>query len=253
MTIDSKHLTPAEKLLWSYGITEPAHIDLEAIALDHQATVQRRLLTGCEGRLVANRHKAVISVNSASSPGRQRFSLAHELAHWIHDRQVGSFLCASDDIGPQNAEAKSVESRANDFASQLIMPDYLVLPWINGKSVNLKTANELAQAFSTSLTAAAIKLAKRTRVPACITCHGRTTRHWKMTNNSFPPDIYIRKELHHDTDAFNLIFGGMSKMSLSKQEPADRWLTGSGIFKMIVETQSVLLQDDAVLTMIHLK
>ena len=79
-------LSPAEALLWNYGISDPADIDLDAIAFDMGATVHRRPLCGCEARLVADGDKAVITINSKSIITRQRFSLAHELGHLKLDR-----------------------------------------------------------------------------------------------------------------------------------------------------------------------
>ncbi len=85
MEIDVQQLSPAERLLWSYGVTQPIHIDLDAIANDKDAQVIYRPLDGCEARLVVREDLAIISVNSKSNDGRQRFSLAHELAHLICD------------------------------------------------------------------------------------------------------------------------------------------------------------------------
>lgn len=252
MIIDPQALSPAERLLWSYGVTEPVHIDLDAIALDRGAQVRYRRLDGCEARLVVSGDRAIISVNDTSQEGRRRFSLGHELAHWICDRGRGSFLCANDDIGPQNAEAKHVEALANSYASQLILPDYLVQSWIQGKPISLDTASALRKDFKASLTAAAIKLAKRARQPACVACHGQSKLHWFVKNRAFPTDIYMSRELHQDTDAFSIVFGGMSGMGRPKREPANRWLTGSGVFRMTVQSQSLGLSDSATLTLIAL-
>ena len=144
MNVDLKRLSPAELLLWGYGVRHPAHIDLEAIAFDKGAEIIYRHLGGSEARLVARRDRAVISINSDSNDGRQRFSLAHELAHWINDKGTGAFLCAKEDIGPQDFEAKLVEKKANEFGSQLILPNYLVDPWMKGRPVTLDTASCLA-------------------------------------------------------------------------------------------------------------
>ncbi len=182
MRIDPSRLSRAERLLWDYGVVAPDQIDLDAIANDNGARVVRRHMDGCEARLLASSNGAVISINSSNYDGRQRFSLAHELAHWLCDRKAGSFLCAKEVIGPQNAEAKSVEAHANRYASQLVLPDYLVIPWAEGKRANLDVAKSLASDFAASLTAAAIKLAKRTTLPACIVCHNQSRLMWHQRN-----------------------------------------------------------------------
>jgi Zn-dependent peptidase ImmA (M78 family) len=249
MWIDPSTLSPPERLLWDAGVTEPAHIDLAAIAGSRGAMVVYRQLDGCDARLLASSSGAVISVNSNGHPSRRRFSLAHELAHWICDRKTGSFLCAKSDIGPQNAEAKSVEAHANAFASQLILPDYLVVPWAQGKKSNLDIAAALADDFDASLTAAAIKLSKRSSSPSCVACHSQSKLIWHMRNDAFGSDFYVKPELHPETDAFTMAYGSGGK-SRPKKEAADRWISGRDVYRMTVETQSLKLPDGTVLTMI---
>lgn len=250
MALDPSQLSPAEKLLWSYGVTAPEHIDLAGIARDNNAEVIYRPLGGCEARLVAYEDRAIISVSTSSAEGRQRFSLAHELAHWICDRKTGSFQCAKEDIGPQNAEAKSVESAANGYASQLILPTYLVDPWIEGKSISLEVAAKLAAAFSTSLTAAAIKIVKRTEMSAVVTCHSQSNLIWHQRSRSFPYEFFVNRELHQDTEAFTIAFTGKGGMTRLKQEQASNWFRGGDAYRLMVESQSVKLPDGTVLTVV---
>ena len=253
MRIDTALLSPAERLLWSHGVVAPCQNDLEGIANARGARVVHRHLDGCEARLVASADQAVISVSTAGgNDGRRRFSLAHELAHWICDRKTGSFQCAKEVIGPQNAEAKSVEAHANAYASQLILPDYLVVPWAYGKRMNLDVAKALANDFNTSLTAAAIKLAKRATAPACIVCHNQSRLLWHQRNGTFPSELFVLGELHQDTDAFGIAFGAAAGLSRPRKEPADRWLSGGGAYRLTIESQSIKLPDSTVLTMLSL-
>ncbi len=252
MGIDLSLLSAPEKLLWQYGVRDPSHIDLEAIANYRGAEVVYRPLCGCAARLVAAGNKAVISVGVGSYPGRQRFSLAHELAHWICDKDHGSFRCANEDIGPQNAEAKNVEAYANGYASQLILPSFLVDPWLAGKRINLDTAKALGGDFDASLTASALKVARRAQAQTCVVCHTQSKRAWNQKNLAFPHDFYVKQELHQDTAAFSMVFGKGSGLSRPVKESADRWLQGPEAYRRMVETQSLKLPDDAVLTMITL-
>jgi len=252
MEIDVDHLSPAERLLWGYGVTKPSHIDLDAIANEKGAQVVYRPLDGCEARLLVREDLAIISVNSKSKDVRQRFSLAHELAHFICDRKVGSFLCAKEDIGPQDMKAKAVEASANTYASQLVLPTYLVDPWLQGRKNSLELASSLGNEFNSSLTAAAIKLIKRTTAPACLTCHNQSGMTWHQRSSSFPSEFYLVPELHQDTDAFKIVFGGMSGMSKPKKEPANRWVSGRDTYRLEVTTQSIKLPDSTVLTLIAL-
>ena len=250
MPFDISLLSPAEKLLWGHGFRKPEHIDLEGVAISRGAVVVYRRLDGCAARLLTDGDKAVISIDADDTPGRQRFSLGHEIAHWINDAKRASFKCATDSIGPQNAEAMSVEANANVYASQLILPDYMVTPWMRDKPMTLNVAVELAQAFKASVTASAIKLVKRSTAQACVVCHTQRGRKWFVTSKSWPAfDFYLKGELHQDTAAFELAFrpGGMSP---PRKEQADRWISGREAYRMMVQSQSMRLPDDTVLTML---
>ena len=194
----------------------------------------------------------MISVALDDNPGRRRFSLGHELAHWICDASRTSFKCANADIAPQNDEAKSVEANANSYASQLLLPDYLVVPWLGSRNVNLDIAQALAAEFRASLTASAIKLARRSAVPAIVMCHDQKRLRWFQRNLAVLQDYFVRGELHQDTAAFEMVFGAAGGMSRPKREPADRWLSGAGIYRQTVVSQSVKLPDGTVLSMLAL-
>lgn len=108
-----KKLSHAEKILKWLGITEPREIDLEAIAWTLGVRVKCRPLDGCEARIVGHNDQAIITVNSRSSPQRQRFSLAHELGHWNHHR--GRILvCRADEIGSGENKRSPVERNDKD-------------------------------------------------------------------------------------------------------------------------------------------
>lgn len=253
MAIRVEHLSEPEKLLWSYGVTRAEHIDLDGIARDRGAEVRYRPLCGCEARLVAVGERAIISVNLASKPERQRFSLGHELAHWLRDRRTGGYFCAQEDVAPQNAEAKSAEAQANAYASQLLMPDYLVERSIAGRKVSLDTAKQLGAEFRASLTAAALKLVRLATVPACVLCHNQKGLMWFRKSATMPDDMYVPRELHHETEAFGMVFESGERMSRPTTEAAARWLSGASMRTATVESQTVRLAEGVVLTVVAIR
>src|SRR5689334_8721052 len=87
MTLPPRY-RPALDLLKELGITQPNEIDIEAIAQHCEATVTYQALTGCEARIVGANDRAIITVNPSGVRGRERFSAAHELAHWLRDSGV---------------------------------------------------------------------------------------------------------------------------------------------------------------------
>ncbi len=60
----------------------------------------------------------VIGINSRSSFGRQRFTLAHELYHILYEENMERVICDMT-VG---AERSDSEKEANGFASYLLMP-----------------------------------------------------------------------------------------------------------------------------------
>jgi Zn-dependent peptidase ImmA (M78 family) len=65
-----------------------------------------------------------IYVNSTEPSERRRFTLAHELGHWICQYLEGlteSRYCRANEIG-LDPQAKAIEREANVFAAELLMP-----------------------------------------------------------------------------------------------------------------------------------
>lgn len=251
MCIDFRTLSAPERLLWSHGCRLPEHIDLEGIACARGARVVYRRLDGCAARLLTDGRQAIISIRAGDNEGRRRFSLAHELAHWINDARRG-FSCVGDDIAPQNAQAAAVEAAANEFSSQLILPDYLVGPWVRGRRVSLGLAVELSVAFRSSVTAAAIKLARKGACEACLVCHAVNGRRWFVRSRRWPSGLYPRSQLHPYTAAFDLAVRGAGAMSRATRSPGCHWLEGRHAPVPLVEAQSMRLPDATVLTMLTL-
>jgi Zn-dependent peptidase ImmA (M78 family) len=95
-------------------------------------SVEALTIEGFEGGLVTDAEKSegFVLVNRASSPQRQRFTIGHELCHFLspfHKPPRGDeFLCSSVDMGLTFARkqdnAACMEVEANRFAASLLMP-----------------------------------------------------------------------------------------------------------------------------------
>jgi Zn-dependent peptidase ImmA (M78 family) len=121
-------LAPAERLLQELGITDPKEIDLEAIAFHCGARVRFRKLEGGEARIIGCNDDAVITIDEDRCNARQRFSLAHEIGHWVHHKGE-RLICRAEDAPPQDKPDKmSAERVADRYAADLLMPRYLFDP-----------------------------------------------------------------------------------------------------------------------------
>ena len=68
--------------------------------------------------------KYVICVNKSESIQRKRFTVAHEIGHYLlHSDQFGDGLVDSVDSLNRDGRAHAIEYEANDFAANLLMPE----------------------------------------------------------------------------------------------------------------------------------
>jgi Zn-dependent peptidase ImmA (M78 family) len=99
----------------------------------------------------------VITVNNTHPTTRQRFTMAHEIAHFVLHRDIignGVTDNASYRKEGDYGLAQKYESEANNFAAEIIMPEELVKDYWN-KNPNI---SEFAEAFLVSKNAAKIRL-----------------------------------------------------------------------------------------------
>jgi Zn-dependent peptidase ImmA (M78 family) len=85
---------------------------------------------GFEGGLVAfeDKSEGTILVNGNSSEKRQRFTIGHELGHFLiptHTGKRGEFLCTKEDLRANRSSdiTKRKEIEANQFSVELLMPE----------------------------------------------------------------------------------------------------------------------------------
>ena len=104
----------------------------EAFVIDSYTLTANQYLGYVDG------YVAIITVNALSSYTRQRFSIAHELGHWNYDKGKAQFSCGRSDM-KQSSNRK--ETRANQFAADLLMPKMMFKKYYKGKDINFKTVN----------------------------------------------------------------------------------------------------------------
>jgi hypothetical protein len=185
--------TPPDEILSLLGITEPEDIDIEAIGFACGATILKEPLTGCEANIIGTGDKALITINSKSIPGRQRFSAGHELGHWMKDRGQSAFGCSKTQLYSAWT-GNNAETRANRFASDLLLPTGMFVPLANNRPITLETIEYLAGVFKMSRTATAMKLVNRGSFPCMLIHYEGGRRKWFITSGNeihrslFPPD-----------------------------------------------------------------
>lgn len=110
-----------------------APVKLSALAKDLGLKVMSsELPSGISGEIGPNRagdSDYVIRVNANDSSRRQRFTVAHEIAHFLlHRHLIGNGI--SDDVLYRSGLSNSIEAQANRLAADILMPQPLVDEWL---------------------------------------------------------------------------------------------------------------------------
>jgi IrrE N-terminal-like domain len=241
----------AEKIIRDLGISEPADIDIEAIAQYCGATIVYEKLTGCEARIVGNAERAIITVNSEARRGRQRFSAAHELGHWMYDRNRVGFSCTNALFRSQWG-ATNPEKAANEFAADLLLPQMIFGRYSYASPVTLEAVRNLAATFDTSLAATAIHLIKHGSFPAMVVYLVQGARKWFVAGPDVPRALWPR-----EAPSVNTIAGDLLRGKSAPLEPhvvqADGWLTHPRSEWYELMEDSVLFRDGSILSLLWWK
>lgn len=95
-----------------------------------------------------------IVINRHDAPRRQRFTIAHEISHFIlHKDLIGDGIV--DDALYRSGLSNKIEREANKLAADILMPWHLINEFMSEK---IKTIQDLANIFQVSESAMSIRL-----------------------------------------------------------------------------------------------
>jgi Zn-dependent peptidase ImmA (M78 family) len=94
----------------------------------------------------------IMKVNSLHHPNRQRFTISHELGHFIKHRAIHNTF--KDSTFFRNNESNYIEVEANKFAAELLMPKQIFDTYIQNVSSKVE---DIAKHFQVSSMAVRIR------------------------------------------------------------------------------------------------
>ena len=101
-------------------------VPVQAIAEDLLGLLVEEVpLDGISGLLYPDRRTVLVNANDV--PARRRFTLAHEVGHWVCQVQEGRgapVMCRAEDVAYDSNRV--LEREANIFAAELLMPERAV-------------------------------------------------------------------------------------------------------------------------------
>lgn len=226
---------------------------MEAIAWHLGAKVKYERLEHCEARIVGADDAAIITVNKKASHQRQRFSICHELGHWIYHRRR-MLLCQADEIERPSMESSNMERAADRFASELLMPSYLFAPIAQSFGrPSMHVVRKLSEVFNTSQTATAIRLVETNQQPLILVSYGRGGRRWFTRSQTVSRDWMPNSELRSTSSAFNMIFGKGSQAMPPRSMDASAWFNRWDASRFELVEESVRVAAAEVLTLLSFK
>jgi Zn-dependent peptidase ImmA (M78 family) len=164
-------INKAKQLLQQFGgVTAP--IDVEGICKELGIRfIEKELDDNVSGFLLLKGTQPSIVINTNhETEGRRRFTIAHELGHFVlHKSQTVHIL--SDDLvsvikyrnetSTLGVDVEEIE--ANRFAAELLMPEELIINYINEKNLTMiseAVIEKMAGDFKVSIAALSIRLSK---------------------------------------------------------------------------------------------
>jgi Zn-dependent peptidase ImmA (M78 family) len=127
MTKASRPEMDAARLIEQAGVTRPP-VPVERIAQFLGAQIAYEAFDGdVSGMLYRDANRTLIGVNSSHAPTRQRFTLAHEIAHLRLHKGQPVFIDRLVRVNWRDGTSDQEEAQANAFAAELLMPRQLML------------------------------------------------------------------------------------------------------------------------------
>ena len=190
----------ASKIIEMFGITRPEDIRLKdiAAALGVEDVVEGHL-EGAAASLVTLGDRTMIRI-SDSEPylGRKRFSIAHELGHFVlgHGHTLQK-ICSNHDLNTWYGGSE--EAQANTFAADLLLPGKLVEPLcdVDASDISFDLIREIASEFRVSLTATAIRFVRLCPEPCAIVCSKKNKIAWSWKSEEWR--FYIERDVTLDS------------------------------------------------------
>lgn len=163
---------------------------------DEITDVQAANLDGFEGGLfrVEEKRWALLYNEDLSSPGRIRFTQAHELGHFmVHRARQSEFHCSSAEVAGYEAVRKQMEAEADEFASTLLMPVKQFRAAVAGQPIDLDVLSTASTKFGVSLTSAALRWIRSTDDSAVLVLSREGFIDWSVSSDrAFKNGAYFK-------------------------------------------------------------
>lgn len=188
--INRKGSIAAKKLLEEIGYDEITEIPIEDLVSYMGCILVEEPLSNSDGKIVRGKTQTLIKINSdIQFEARRRFTIAHEIGHFILHRKLEVHSENDSTLNWfQDTEKQAIsgiqEYEANDFASELLMPEEIFRKDAGSYKFSPAHLRWLAEGFNTSLTSTIFRIVHLDIFPIfiCFISNG-IVRYWKKSES----------------------------------------------------------------------
>lgn len=189
-------------------------------------------------------------------PARQRFTLGHELAHYLLVHSYNSFCCSTNEWLWSNSPTKSDEIAADKFSAALLMPLSEISRDVKYGIGNWQRVRELQQKYQVSTIALACRLVEANQISSAILrfTNGKVTlsRCSKRFGLNYAAVPRYGSLCPRGTGAMEIYKGQMSEFE--GEVPIERWIDSrylSVSSRLKLNEQSILVGNE-ILTLLEI-
>ena len=225
MKTNSKGKNKAKVVLDEIGFDEITELTNSDLVSGFGILFISEPLKNADGKIIRGKTKTIIKVNSLIPyPERIRYVVAHELGHYfLHDKlEIHTDNSRTLNWFKVEDQAKRglQEYEANDFASELLMPENVFRKFIENNSFSPSLIKIISNRFQTSLTSVIYRLITLDVFPLLVVfISDGVVRYWRKSNDLkgwvkditklSPPEDSVAKE-YIDVN-YDFIYSGDEK------------------------------------------
>ncbi|MEP2785057.1 MAG: ImmA/IrrE family metallo-endopeptidase [Pseudoruegeria sp.] len=159
--------------------------------------IREERLSGLEGALIVppDKSEGAILINDDRHETRKRYTIAHEIGHYVHPFHRGNseegFYCKAKDLAIEQAKPNDkrarMEQQANEFAAELLMPARAIADFMRQKGgADISHILELARRHEVSREAAARRYIPRVDEAAAVVFSRNGVMRYARLNKHLP-------------------------------------------------------------------
>lgn len=228
MRANQKGSNKAKEILDLIGYEDISDISMEDLMCGFDIIYKEENLHNSDGKIVRGKSRTLIKVDSAIiSIQRKRFVATHELGHHFLHKKLELHNDNAKTLNwfkiEKQAQRGVQEYEANDFASELLMPENAFREFINKKPFSPQLIKDISQRFRTSLTSVIFRLLTLDIAPIFVVfIYNGCIHYWRKSDDLkvwvpditklSPPKDSVAKE-YLDAD-YDFIYTGAEKAQL---------------------------------------